>query len=250
MTRETYKQKQWNKLHKINENGIIERQCTQCQEWKEESTNNFYLLNKSYPEKGFHAWCKTCVSKKNQEREYQNYERTIQYQINYNKKSHRKLAMRERSKQQKDEGQQRLWRENNKDKCNQYVATRELHKNHEISSKEWSACKEYFNNECAYCGLSIEEHYGTYRGKISLHDFQRDHIYNDGENDLSNCIPACKSCNDHKWKFEFNDWYKEDNPNFTQERYDKIMKWITEDYKQYIEESRPKRKYERKTKIT
>jgi len=43
--------------HRTNENGVVERKCSKCQEWKEEK-NNFYMMNKSKPEKGFHSKCK------------------------------------------------------------------------------------------------------------------------------------------------------------------------------------------------
>lgn len=59
--------------------------------------------------------------------------------------------------------------------------------------------------------------------------------YFDGSNKLDNCIPACKSCNSHKWKFDFSKWYNENNPNYNQERFDKIQKWLNEDYKKYLD---------------
>ena len=46
--------------HRTNDCGIIERRCTGCQEWLEENADNFYMMNKSKPEKGFNAWCKNC----------------------------------------------------------------------------------------------------------------------------------------------------------------------------------------------
>ncbi len=45
-------------------------------------------------------------------------------------------------------------------------------KKHRLSKQEWKSCKEYFNNECAYCGLPIEEHFRKYAGKLQKIDFQ------------------------------------------------------------------------------
>ena len=55
--------------HKFFENirevdGIKERRCSNCQEWFTETTEYFYMRNKSKPEKGFNPECKKCSSKR------------------------------------------------------------------------------------------------------------------------------------------------------------------------------------------
>jgi 5-methylcytosine-specific restriction endonuclease McrA len=67
-----------------------------------------------------------------------------------------------------------------------------------------------------------------------LSDFHKDHVIHKGSNKLDNCIPACKSCNSSKWKSKFEDWYSENNVVFNIDRYNKILKWLEEDYEQYI----------------
>jgi len=64
---------------------------------------------------------------------------------------------------------------------------------------------------------------------MQLGDLHKEHIDDNGKDDLSNCIPSCKSCNSSKWKFDFEDWYKKQK-FFTEERYNKIIKWLKEDY--------------------
>lgn len=91
-------------------------------------------------------------------------------------------------------------------------------------------CKQYFNYECAYCGLPLEEHYIIYAGNLILGDFHKEHVDHFGSNDLSNCVPACKSCNSSKHDFEFNKWYNTDNHKFNIERYNKIIKWLNVDW--------------------
>ncbi|WP_412729342.1 HNH endonuclease [Cytobacillus praedii] len=90
---------------------------------------------------------------------------------------------------------------------------------------EWVACKNYFNDSCAYCGLHIDEHFEEFN-----QDLHRDHVNHEGANDLSNCIPACKRCNGSKWKFELVEWYSEKNENYSIERLGRIHKWLNEDY--------------------
>jgi 5-methylcytosine-specific restriction endonuclease McrA len=105
------------------------------------------------------------------------------------------------------------------------------HKNHNITIKEWNACKNYFNNSCAYCSMTLEEHKIKYK-----EDLHKEHVIHNGENNLSNCIPSCKSCNSSKWEFTLEKWYNEKNGNYTIERLDKILKWLSDDYKKFIEQ--------------
>ena len=114
---------------------------------------------------------------------------------------------------------------------NQY---RIMNKKHNISNEEWELCKQYFNHQCAYCGLNIEEHYIKFNGKIQLGDFHKEHFDHNGSNELDNCVPSCKECNSSKGDKEFEYWYKI-HPKFTYERLNKISKWLDKDYKKYIE---------------
>lgn len=122
------------------------------------------------------------------------------------------------------------WQKENPDRLRQYNKKRQ-NKNHKISLWEWIACKEYFNYTCAYCGVHEVEHYNKHKQQ-----FHKEHFEHDGLDDLSNCLPSCKDCNSSKWEFDFTDWYIPDNPVYSQERYDKIIKWLYSDYKIYMEE--------------
>jgi hypothetical protein len=77
-------------------------------------------------------------------------------------------------------------------------------------------------------------------------DFHKEHVIHEGKDNLSNCVPACQSCNDKKWKFTLNEWYNSSNPVYTYERYHKIYLWLRYDYKKYIQKRKPKQKYVRK----
>ena len=112
-----------------------------------------------------------------------------------------------------------------KDKIKSYREKHSLRKKHEISDSEWEACKNYFNNSCAYCGLSEDEHKILYNQRL-----HKEHAINNGANDLSNCVPACKICNGKKWSMDFDDWYIPSNESYSGVRYIKIINWLTDDY--------------------
>jgi len=120
------------------------------------------------------------------------------------------------------------WQKENPEKLKQYEEKRKI-KKHEINEEEWENCKRYFDYQCAYCGMSIEEHKNLYG-----QDFHKEHVDDDGSNKLDNCVPSCKICNSSKWKFDLEEWYNEDKIFYSENRKNKIIKWIMNDYKQYI----------------
>jgi hypothetical protein len=217
-------------IHKIID-GIVYRQCSQCNEWKIEN-EEFYLHNKSKPEKGFQSECKECAIKRAVKRQNEHIQEHNVYTLNRYHTIPRVKEIKKRAAQKaRINGKQREWRERNSDKVNQYSAYRNSHKKHNINNKEWIRCKQYFDNSCAYCGLPIEEHYNMFKGEPRKEDLQKEHVDHFGNNTLDNCVPTCKSCNCKKHTMSLDEWYNQDNENFTQERYDKIIQWINEGYK-------------------
>jgi hypothetical protein len=224
--------------HRINDNGIIERRCTNCQKWLEENAKNYYYVNKKKQEYRFMSECKQCSKIRSRKITIKNPEKRKIYYDKFNNKPEIIQIMRKASEKQRKDGKQAIWQKDHPDKLKIYNNKRE-HKIHDISKKEWISCKEYFSNTCAYCGLPLTEHWITYRGVTKLGDFHKDHKDHNGANDLSNCIPACESCNCKKWEHPFEEWYTSDNPVFSQERLNKINKWLQEDYKLYTEDKPP-----------
>lgn len=181
--------------------------------------------------------CKPCMSLRTQKWQKKNpekYEKAIKHR-NANPPESVINFWRNNSKKQKESGYFQNWQQQNPEKCKGY---NKQHRNHDITDEQWIACKNYFDNTCAYCGLPIEKHYVPYAGKIILSDFHKEHVNDDGANNLSNCAPSCKSCNSHKWGYDFDDWYNENNYRFTDERYNKIQKWLNGDYKLFINDNR------------
>lgn len=231
MTRIEYKQIQWKIYHRVNENNIVERYCTQCKEWIEENTENFYLANKSYPERGYNSRCKKCNIKNNIKRKGDDgYNDMIKSQIKYNKTPGRKQAMRERSEQQRKDGKQKIWQRNNPDKIKWYI---QKHRIHDITETEWRSCLKVFDHKCAYCGMTENEHIELFNQVL-----HREHADNEGNNDLSNAIPSCGSCNYKKWAFPMEEWYREQE-FFTEEKLEFIKWWLVDGHKQYIEDKPP-----------
>jgi len=238
------------KLKREKEHRIIydidHKKCAECKSYKP-STREYFYENKKNTIDWLHNLCKECEIQKAKQWAKDNKE---QHNENNRKafKENRwdiKNIIRENSKERRLQGKHKEWQQNNTDKMKKYNENRR-HKNHNINDEEWKSCLRYFNNKCAYCGLKAEDHYNMYRGELRLESLQKEHVDHEGKNDLSNCVPACKSCNDRKWKFEFEEWYNKDNERYSQEKNDKIIKWINEDYKQYIKPPKPKGKYTRK----
>ena len=86
------------------------------------------------------------------------------------------------------------------------------------AKKLWrKAIKEANNYECIYCG---EKHYE--------HDLTIDHVHprTMGGNDItSNCVPACRTCNQSKGSQNWLTWFRDNfPPNHIRESL--ILNWI------------------------
>jgi hypothetical protein len=145
-------------------------------------------------------------------------------------KPERRKQYRENGKRQRENGYTKQYIKDNPEKAKQYANN---HRIHDISTKEWENCLKVFDYGCAYCGISQEE--ARKRDGQNLH---REHVEHNGYNDLRNGVPACRGCNDKKWAFEMLEWYKQ-QPFFSEERLQKILWWINEGYKKYIEVKPP-----------
>jgi hypothetical protein len=179
---------------------------------------------------GLFPYCKRCNIKNSAMWQHKNPERKNASNNKYNKKGIQMERHRKSEKRRRKNGLVKEWQRNNPEKIKQY---RNNHNKHEINEEEWLACKEYFNNSYAYCGLPLTKHWVKFRCKMILGDFHKDHVDHNGNDKLSNCVPSCKKCNSSKWKFKFEDWYNKDNEIFSMDRYGKIIKWINEDHKNY-----------------
>jgi hypothetical protein len=233
--------------HRINDNGLLERKCTLCEEWLVENLINFYLVNKSKPELGFTPRCRKCTIKKSHLYQVDHEKESKKIKIDWYKE-HKELNW-ERANQWKEQDPEyalqcyREWQKSENGKLSS-IKSREKRKpkEHVIYDIEWINTKKYFGDACAYCSLPIGEHWILYRGKTILGDLHKDHVIDDGRNDIKNSLPACESCNSSKHRKTLNEFYNPNNPNYTKERYLRIVEWLKGGYKPYI---LPKRRYKR-----
>jgi len=196
-------------------------------------TEEYFYKDKMNSIDGLNTYCKECAKKDAQIWRRNNPEKWTKSFIKQNNRPERKILIDEAKIAYRKSGKKRIYDISHPEKIKQYSENRK-HKKHNISKNEWINCKKYFNNECAYCGLSIEDHYFTRLGITKNGDFHKEHYDDDGSNTLDNCIPSCGSCNSRKWKFSFEEWYIESNPIFSKRRLNKIIKWLNEDYNLYI----------------
>jgi hypothetical protein len=208
--------------------------CKDCRE--EKPLSEFYSYEKVKKKTGekytyYYPYCKECTVKRSEKWQEKNPE---QYKENCrsrdeisNKKPEKIKMMRQAAKIQRERGDQKKWRQEHPEKLKEYNY-KHMHKVHEISDEEWIACKSYFDNTCAYCGID-EETAKEEQG----HSLHMEHAINNGANDLSNCIPSCRYCNSQKWMRDFDEWYTKENDKFDLERYNKIIQWLDDDYKLY-----------------
>lgn len=245
--------KKYNKRSDIvfpNEYKDKTKPCKECGEIK--PYEDFYFqekINKNGDKYYyFYTKCIECEKKRAYQRILDNMDEHREIIRRNNKRPNIIQIKREFGKKQRENGYMTAYRQSEKFKANNkgYGLDRR-HKNHNMDKKEWISCKDYFKDDdgdwcCAYCGLKHKDHYRTYAGELQNIDLHKEHVVHNGENDLSNCVPSCQNCNSQKWEFSLDEWYNDSNPNFTQERYNKVMKWITEDYKLFVVEKRNKRK--------
>jgi hypothetical protein len=206
-------------------NNVLYKYCIKCDNWLEANDQNFYVVKS-----GFSSYCKPCNIKRTEEWKKNNPDKIKIYNTRRNHKPDRIENAKVRNRKSRENGYYASWQKNNPEKVKEYQMKR-AHKNHNITKREWNFCKEYFDYRCAYCGLHISEHYKKYKGISRPSDFHKEHVDHNGENDLSNCVPSCNNCNSFKHDFLFDDWYNLENPNYSKERYNKILQWLNNDYK-------------------
>lgn len=221
--------------------GVVYKRCSSCKEWIENTLDNYYKW--SGAKDGLHAACKKChieQSKKRQKAGGEELLATKRKWYRENRDLHRGRAKRwdDANKEWRKE-YNREYRKQNTEKVNSYSRSYQARKAHDISASEWKNCLRYFNHSCAYCGMNQKEHKKKYG--VGLH---KEHLVNDGRNNLKNTVPSCQTCNSEKNVHSFNNWYNPSNPKYNRLRYLKIYYWIKDHCHMFIEK---KKRNKRKT---
>ncbi|GLI82365.1 SPBc2 prophage-derived putative HNH endonuclease YoqL [Rossellomorea marisflavi] len=201
--------------------------CTRCNTEYGASEDNFYKLKSKNKTLGVHyrlsPECKKCTIARNKKwQQTVDPEQIREYKRKHDALEYRKENKRAFSKKQRERGDFKKWQIDNKDKIKQYNEKRKFNKTHDISEQEWASCLKFFNNSCAYCGVTAEVSYLIH--KQVLH---KEHVEHNGKNDISNCVPACRSCNSKKWVKDLDEWYSTDNKIYNESRYQMIISWLS-----------------------
>jgi hypothetical protein len=214
--------------------------CTKCKK-SLPATDEYFYLQKTKRKNGYKYVLKSACKECERKDSYEDFQRIRVENPEYRKGTRRKHYLKYRDEQiqyakdwyKENAEEQKVYRftymRNNPDKLAQYRENHK-HKIHKITEKEWLSCKQYFNFQCAYCGMSEKEHYELHNQQLS-----KEHVINEGNNDLSNCVPACKICNSEKSANDIDDWYNEQNLKYDVEKYNKIMEWLSADYLNYLQ---------------
>ena len=216
-------------------NGVLYKKCVYHEEYFPnedpwfECTNEFFYINPKNKSDGLCPACIKCSRLKSRQWQIDNPERYKEtcYKKNRNPNPKTKETWKKNAKRQRKNGYRREWLLKNKDKILIYNLKR-MNKKHNITNKEWESCLKYFNYSCAYCGTTLEEHLEKFKERL-----HKEHVNPNGSNELDNCVPSCKFCNSSKYYYTLEEWYNKKNIIFSQERYNKIIRWITTDYKQF-----------------
>jgi hypothetical protein len=219
--------KKWNETHLIL-NGIDHKKCSVCEKYLP-ANNDYFYPNKSNSVDGLNPYCNECTKNRATTWIKENHDTYLESMKKQNIKPENKKKRRESERKRRSKGKLNEWYENNPDKVKRYRDERK-HKNHKISDLEWFYCRAYFNDCCAYCGISWEQHF-----QIHKKDFHKEHFDDEGANDLTNCVPSCTQCNSEKHTFNFLEWFNIDNPKYDETRKKRILQWINQDHKKFIE---------------
>ena len=237
----------YEECHRVTEDGELQKRCSihdiysQGEDPWFPCTDEYFYKSKNKTD-CLGTWCKQCSVRKSMEWAEKNPEQYRITSIRKHKTPSTIMLHRKNARGQKESGYYADYIQKPEVKARKYGSR---HRNHEISEKEWISCKDYFKDKdgdwsCAYCGKKIQDHWIVHRKVKMLGDFHKEHKDDKGANDLRNCLPACGECNSSKWSFEFEEWYRE-KEFFTEDRYNKIINWVTEDYKLFIEDRPPYR---------
>lgn len=92
-----------------------------------------------------------------------------------------------------------------------------------LNENQWQQIKNDFNNECAYCGMTEDEHLLNFHTNIHQEHFIP--LSDGGEYTHNNIIPACISCNSSKRDKDFFEWYPT-YEHYNQEREKFILEYL------------------------
>ena len=222
------------------------KKCAKC--GKELLATSEYFSKDKRSKSGFQAFCKECNAiyrKDNKDKiiiylkeyykshteyftqckkeHYINHiEHIVQYQKEYRKANEEHLSQYKKEHYELNKEQystrMKVWKKLNQTKCRESWHKRrslKLKLPATYTSQQWVDCKNYFNNQCCYCGketLLTQDHFIP--------------IVKSGGYCVENILPSCSRCNSSKGDKIFTDWYYKQK-FYSIEREQKINKYIS-----------------------
>ena len=206
--------------------------CTKCK--VEYPATSEYWHRKKDSKDGFNTQCKVCRNEQNKQWYEDNREQKkdylrVYYQDNKEKIKDYNRAYYQDNKEQLDD-YSRAYRQDNKERVRKWrrrskqIRKAKKHKlPHTFTTQEWEETKQIFNNSCAYCGMTKEEHRQEYNQ--ILHQDHFIPLSKGGGYTKENIIPACRSCNASKKDTDFEEWYPQQE-YYSKEREQKILDYM------------------------
>ncbi|MGD6897104.1 HNH endonuclease [Bacillus infantis] len=217
------------------------KKCTKCE--TEKQIGEFYSQKKHSKKRGeyiyYQPYCKECASEKSQKWLYENLDRKRKIaQKYYHSDKGRQNKLRDRERQKENNyAYSKQYQKENLEKFRLYRQKRRSIKNtisNDFTLEDWQYCLEYFNNSCAYCGLTNEAHYKKF--DTSLHQEHILPVTKGGSYSKENIVPACKSCNSSKNDKELINWLKQQT-FYSLEKEEKVFFYLSSIKKENMEVS-------------
>lgn len=230
--------------------------CFKCKE--EFKASNEYFYKNKYSKDGLAGICRKCSLEKSKIhypkfkhyiKEYQekNKEKIVQYRKKYYSENIDKIRANYEKNKEKYNETKAIYYQKNKEKfreCSKaynkiYFSTergKEIQRAalnrrrsrlkalpYDFTIRQWENAKKFFNYQCAYCGMTEEEHYEKFNEQLHQEHFIA--ATNGGAYSKDNIIPACRSCNGGKKNKDFFEWYPQQQ-FYDQKKEKKILKYI------------------------
>ena len=176
------------------------RICSKCK--NELPLNEEYFMKDSTKKNGLSNICKQCDKEKGKK---------------YRKENKDKLKETKKKYMQTQKGKQAL--KNGMLKRRERITIGVLKTRKPITHEQWEDCLKYFNESCAYCG--------THQNNLEW-TLEQEHIIplsKGGTYDVSNIIPACRTCNVSKKDRKLETWFKS-KEYYSDEKLNKIKEYI------------------------
>lgn len=199
--------------------------CSKCKKEKELSSKNFARRKSS--KDGFDSQCKECKKQSDAVRYQKNREKFLESKKDYYKNNREKIIDRQRKYYRKNREKcaeaTKTWAQNNTLQKRIINGRYRCGGNGQLTASEWKTCKKYFNDSCAYCGISEKEHIELLGER--LHQEHIIPIRLGGTYSVDNIVPSCRSCNSKKRNRCFETWYKSSDV-YSEYRFNKIMDYL------------------------